>query len=69
MDIKEIRNSLIHDKGDTNPEFWNKIDFFEKTLDGILVIDDHMYNKCTLVLKSIAYNIKIIIEKENLIIE
>jgi len=64
MDIKEIRNSLAHDRGETKSELWTKIDLISKPEDGLLVIDDDIYRKCVLIIKSIAYNIKELIQKE-----
>ncbi len=66
MDIKEIRNSLIHDKGDTTPEFWSKIQLLEKPEDGILVISDDIYEQCGLILKAIAFNINQLVQEKPL---
>ncbi len=60
MDIKSIRNSLVHDRGNINPERWKKIGEFkpEKQGKNTLLITDQFYEESMLALKAISFNLR-----------
>lgn len=64
IDIKEIRNTLIHDKGIVNLSKWKNMKLVPIPKNGIVRIDDDLYGKCLLILKAISFRINRLAQKE-----
>lgn len=56
MEIKEVRNALIHDAGFPNKSFFSDYPNVPNR-EGYIVIDQEYYLKCKLILNTIAFNI------------
>lgn len=62
VEIKDVRNALVHDGGKVSDEFMGRFPNVPYR-EGVIVIDDDYHLKSTFVLKSIAYKITRIILK------
>ncbi len=67
IEIKEVRNALIHNGGSVTPDFLSR---FPKVphRDNMIIIDEAYNQKCSLIIKSIAFRITDLIVRDKYLI-
>ena len=64
IDIKEIRNTIVHDKGVVNVSRWKNMKLVPIPKGGIVEIDDDLFNRCLIILKAISFRINQLAQKQ-----
>ena len=64
IDIKEIRNTIVHDKGVVNVSRWKNMKLVPIPKGGNVEIDDDLFNRCLIILKAISFRINQLAQKQ-----